>query len=434
MKNVLQILIIIFLFCPSLLAQQWRFVGLDGRAIEIIVADPNDGNILYAGSTVVEKEGGLYKSTNGGVTWESLLAENVRDFDIHPKNANILYVCAKRFLKSIDKGNTWFYTDSGTVAGDHESTISRRCLIYPMQPEQLLLIQRFGLVTPTTVVYKSVNSGENWIELKMPSGEAVPIAVDYFAPNTVYAGAWNPADIYKSMDFGETWDHWLIAGTDTGHNYDLKITSIDNVIYHLIAKGISGIHISMDQGISWERKNDGLPQDIIITHIYVSDSTFYCIGRDFFSTQFEIYKSDVNKIYWEQLGDTFQGTVATSIFYSKYYNKLFVGTKNGVYYYDTAVNVQKDTGQGSHFLRLKQNYPNPFSKTTTIEYEIYSSTHVLLDLYDITGKRIQELVNMRKEPGVHKIFFSANQSCSGVYFLKLRTKDSSHTKKIQFVK
>jgi hypothetical protein len=65
---------------------------------------------------------------------------------------------------------------------------------------------------------------------------------------------------------------------------------------------------------------------------------------------------------------------------------------------------------------LSQNYPNPFNPSTIIKYSLAKESSVKLTLYNILGKKIQELFSGRQNPGEHEIIFNASNLSSGVYF------------------
>lgn len=69
--------------------------------------------------------------------------------------------------------------------------------------------------------------------------------------------------------------------------------------------------------------------------------------------------------------------------------------------------------------RLGQNYPNPFNPLTTIEYELPEDAFVSISIYDIKGKKINALVNMRRNAGYHKVIWNAMDLSSGVYIYTL---------------
>lgn len=76
---------------------------------------------------------------------------------------------------------------------------------------------------------------------------------------------------------------------------------------------------------------------------------------------------------------------------------------------------------------LKQNYPNPFSGSTKIDYEVRESGTVKLDIVDILGQEIADLVHEMKGPGKYSHTWNAEGVNMGVYFCRLSMGD---TKKV----
>jgi len=83
---------------------------------------------------------------------------------------------------------------------------------------------------------------------------------------------------------------------------------------------------------------------------------------------------------------------------------------------------------------LLQNSPNPFSSSTNIVYNLPKSGHVLLDVYDITGKKIAQLVNENLTTGNHSAQFNAGKLSGGVYFVRLTFNSISLTKRMIIIR
>ena len=70
--------------------------------------------------------------------------------------------------------------------------------------------------------------------------------------------------------------------------------------------------------------------------------------------------------------------------------------------------------------RLFQNYPNPFNPSTTIEYDIPVQSKVVIRIYDILGRQVQELTNGIESAGRTKLVWNPlNRLASGVYFCRI---------------
>lgn len=76
------------------------------------------------------------------------------------------------------------------------------------------------------------------------------------------------------------------------------------------------------------------------------------------------------------------------------------------------------------------NFPNPFSETTNIYYSIPEDMWVEISLFDINGKKLLTLVNVKEKSGNHQIEWNRNDLASGVYYLQIRVKDGILSRKI----
>ncbi len=101
------------------------------------------------------------------------------------------------------------------------------------------------------------------------------------------------------------------------------------------------------------------------------------------------------------------------------------------------------TGAGrtadARFLRLDPNYPNPFNPSTMIQYELQTSQHVRLTVYDALGRRAAQLIDEIVPAGVHRLPWNATTGsgralASGVYFLRLETSHGEATRKVVLVR
>lgn len=83
---------------------------------------------------------------------------------------------------------------------------------------------------------------------------------------------------------------------------------------------------------------------------------------------------------------------------------------------------------------LEQNYPNPFNPTTRIQYSLASKAHVSIEIFNILGQKVSELVNEEQSAGYHSVTFNASNISGGVYLYKIKTQSFTETKKMLLVK
>lgn len=69
---------------------------------------------------------------------------------------------------------------------------------------------------------------------------------------------------------------------------------------------------------------------------------------------------------------------------------------------------------------LKPNFPNPFSDQTTIEFALPSAEHVMIEVIDMTGRRVAVLVDEQLEAARHQVTWNANGLASGVYLYRMQ--------------
>ncbi|MBN1479031.1 T9SS type A sorting domain-containing protein [candidate division KSB1 bacterium] len=88
---------------------------------------------------------------------------------------------------------------------------------------------------------------------------------------------------------------------------------------------------------------------------------------------------------------------------------------------------------------LAANYPNPFNPQTTIEFALSDCQHVILEVYDITGKKVRTLVDQFYPSGRHTVMWDGNDQssqpvASGVYLYHIRAGSAVQTRSMVMLK
>lgn len=233
----------------------WQPLFDDQSAYSIgcISLDPSNPEVVWVGTG--ENVGGrhvgfgdgIYRSTDGGATWEKRGLENsehISKIIIHPDDPNRIYVAAqgplwskggqRGFYRSTDGGQTWTRT-----LGDEQWTGVTDILMDPRQPNRLYAAtwQRHRTIAaylgggPKTGLYRSEDGGQTWQKLAKGLPKAhmgkIGLALSPQDPDIVYAAIelhHREGAVYRSTDRGASWEKRSTAVSGaTGPHYYQKL-------------------------------------------------------------------------------------------------------------------------------------------------------------------------------------------------------------------
>jgi len=83
---------------------------------------------------------------------------------------------------------------------------------------------------------------------------------------------------------------------------------------------------------------------------------------------------------------------------------------------------------------LYPNFPNPFNPTTKIKFDIPKQSFSTIEIFDVLGKQIDKIFEGNLFPGKYETTWNASKYNSGIYFVRLVSKDYTHTKKMLLIK
>ena len=147
---------------------------------------------------------------------------------------------------------------------------------------------------------------------------------------------------------------------------------------------------------------------------------------------------DVSNV--EEMNDMFNGTQSLSDYNKCVIDASFSSNENWPYDWSESCNLSNETSLISpqKFL-LHQNYPNPFNPTTLIKYDLPELAFVVIDIYDVKGRKIKNLLYNEQTPGYHSISWDATNQAgelvpAGLYIYSIQTGNNVQTKKMILVK
>lgn len=84
--------------------------------------------------------------------------------------------------------------------------------------------------------------------------------------------------------------------------------------------------------------------------------------------------------------------------------------------------------------KISENFPNPFNTVTNLRYQLAGQTNVLIDVYDVSGRRVAVLVDGEQAPGVYIESLQAYQFASGIYLLRFVADGIMDVQKMTIIK
>lgn len=260
--------------------------------LNCIAFHPTNPDIFWVGAP----QGGIWKTSDGGQNWmplgDDLPAMRISDIAVQTDNPDVMYVCLGDYgymglfnvyvarpthyglgvYKTTDGGLSWNPTGLTYMIEEGFMSLMRRVFINPENSNELV-------AAGTSGVFRSVDGGNDWTQIN-----------DYFiwdfeqVPGnykTIYAttfeGLTGITGVYKSLDFGVTWQYLNtnIPKTDSIVRVEVIVAPSDTSFVYATCGGFDdafyGFYRSTDAGQTWEMTADS--SQINIFGQYTGDHT-----------------------------------------------------------------------------------------------------------------------------------------------------------------
>jgi len=291
----------IYRYDPALYqAMKWRNIGpfRGGRSVAV-AGHPDQPYTFYFGAT----GGGVWKTEDGGITWynisdSSFQWSSVGAIAVAPSDPNVIYVgmgesCLRGNIspgdgvyKSTDGGKTWQH-----VGLEKTHFIGKIC-VHPQNPD-VVYVAAMGHVfgsNPERGVYRSTDGGKTWEKILYRNDRtgAIDLVIDPTNPRILYAALWeayrNPwslssggpgSGLFKSTDGGDTWEeltgHPGMPARPIGKIGVTVSPARPDRVWAIIEAKEGGVFRSDDGGKTWKRVNSDAAlrqRGFYYTHIY----------------------------------------------------------------------------------------------------------------------------------------------------------------------
>jgi len=331
-----------------------------------------------------------------------------------------------------------------------------------------------GFIVGNSGMYKTTNSGSNWIQINKPNPFFIGLDISLLNSDTFFVCHYDSFDggLFKTTNGGINWTRlYYETGSNperiymynerigfmmTHNNLIMKTTNGGNNWFEVLAgQGYTDIHF-VDSLVGWKAYGDikkttngglnWLIQKLPTSNWISAMSKFSFVNRDTIwgvggVIQWIIGTNHFRGIVYRTTngGNNWGYQIPDTSVDSYYFQNInFFNKKNGWVYY--SINFHTNTGGNDTTIYmginnnnntiltdfiLGQNYPNPFNQSSIIDVQCSTGGYITLKIFNILGKEITTLINKYLHPGSYKAKFDAGllrqgyNLSTGIYFYTL---------------
>jgi photosystem II stability/assembly factor-like uncharacterized protein len=394
---------------------QWvKLTGTPGGYDVLAIA--SDSTNVFAGIG-----GGFFVSTDNGKSWNaSVTYTNVTSF-VFMDTSIIAGTLGDGVFLSNDHGINW--------TGINSDLQNKEVLCLVVNGTNLFAGTQGG------GAYLSTNAGKNWTTVSSGLPNQARVLSITVSGTNIFAGMWEDG-VYRSTNNGK---NWIQKNSGLAGVMDQKVNAFAVSGTDLFAGTNDGVFLSTNNGTSWSQTSVGIPYSFSLY------SLVYCFavsGKNIFAgTSDGVYLSTNNGTSWTSVNSGLQNLDVTALCIAG--TSLYAGT--GTYHgwkgeiwrrplSDMITDITDHHNEISSAISLHQNYPNPFSPSTTISFTIPSRSFVSLKIFDALGKEVSTLVSGDLDIGEHSYQWNASGLRSGVYLCRLQAGSFTATRKLSLLR
>jgi photosystem II stability/assembly factor-like uncharacterized protein len=403
-KNIYNLIAISCIVFYSSLNAQWVQMDLTGTTVNAFaVLDTN----LFAGTS-----SGVFLSSNNGTSWTAvntgLTNTNIRALVVSGTNL-FAGTFGDGVFRTTNNGTNWTEVNTGLM----DTVVTA------------FAVSDINLFAGTyySGVFLSTNNGTSWtaVDSGMIGYHANSVSSLTVSNTNLFAGTYG--NIFFSTNNGTSWTQ---ADSGLVWNQPGVLALAANGANMYAGLNGSGVFLSTNNGTGWTNVGGGGS----VTDLLVS-------GTNLFSSTYEgsVFLSKDNGASWTAIDSGLPNISVGSLSVSDRY--IFAGTTDGVWrrpLSEIITGVKDQSNEIPSQFILEQNYPNPFNPSTTIRFQVPSSSFVNLKVYDVLGNEVATLVNEEKLAGSYEVNFDAKGLSSGIYFYTLNAGSVIETKKMILLK
>ncbi|HWQ80949.1 MAG TPA: YCF48-related protein [Ignavibacteria bacterium] len=462
-------------------------VSAPNYVLSDVVITPNDKYILICGYNPGSGQGIIIRSTDEGATWNTRYNSMGRISRLFMTNPVKGFAGGENLLQTDDKGSTWtiasadceindlFFqankkdgwicTETGKIftTSDSGATWLEQIQIHGESLKSIIFtdVNNGWVSTSEGKIYKTTNGGEHWTKLITDANTSLNDIV--MTSGLIGFAVGLDGVILRTINGGGD----IVTDFLEVHNSNLNITLLPNqtvsdTIY-IPPRPFEEYMTVVDVDVYIDTVLTSIDGNLIFSlyHAGVSDTIIYKVGgtgSNFIGTKLD---DEANRAI-EEGHAPFTGVFRPSRLLFQFNNvplsgdwilnvyqdgpgsdpKILTGVIKSWGMGVTTNNALPGTilGGGNTSVqtpvkyKLHQNYPNPFNPATRIKFDVSESSDVNLTIFDITGRKVANLVNQRLAAGTYEYLWNAAGYTSGIYFYRLSAGNHSETKKMMLIK
>ncbi len=251
-------------------------------SIGYVTIDPNNSNVIWVGTgennnqRSVAYGDGVYKSTDGGQSWENMglkQSEHIGKIIVDPNDSNTVYVAAigplwnkggeRGLYKTTDGGKTWenvLFIDEHTGVSDLIMDPRDSNVIYVSTHQRRRHVYTYVSGGPGSGIQKSVDGGKTWEQINkgLPKVELgrIGLSISQSNPEVIYAiveAAHKKGGFFRSTNRGSSWEKRSDYVTSGNYYQEIMTDPLDSETVFAMD---TWLHVSHDGGKTFKKTGE----------------------------------------------------------------------------------------------------------------------------------------------------------------------------------
>jgi hypothetical protein len=348
---------------------------------------------------------GIYRSDKDLFSWEFTNTGYCYTFDAEFDDNDVMFLASQdHVFKSVDYCTT---IDTAFIGGDNIISIA-------VSENNEIWATMWG------GVLHSNDGGNSWDTALWTQGYELFKNVAFGLNGEIYTCShdfsFTQSGFYRSLDNGSTWENMGLSGEAP---QSIAVNSQGDIF---VGCRWNGVYRSMDQGVNWVNVKNDIDATSMVVDEY--DKIFSsCCGDNWWTTRGVHYSND-NGNTWDILNLSGLSNKFVNFIYLSEEGYLYAASRSD---YGHTLFRTNNPIVGLTELETQQNhltaYPNPFTTSTTIEYELKEISNIQFTVYNVMGETVYHAEYSLMPQGSHTVTWSPGHLPEGMYYAVLRSEE-----------